>query len=355
MTSCVPLLRASLAATIWLIMATGQIMADSGPDGIAWNNASPSQIHQRLADGKAGGLAEKEMIRGLALSQPMDNNQPDYDVTLYDIAIRVNDTTEVIYGVVTMVAASTIDGLTEVEVNFQADMTMDSVKSSAGPRVYSRDGDLLTAVLTTSLDTGEQFAMTFYYHGHPTEGGFQGFTFDSHGGKPMISSLSEPYFARSWWPCKDRMDDKADSFKIAIEVDTLFYVASNGTLDSVVTAGANSHVYYYTEHYPMVTYLFSVAIHPFTVWTDEWIYNDGLDTMPIVHAVYPDKYSYSLGTYDVTPQALDVLPDNYGQYPFVEEKYGHANFNWGGSHGTPDNVVDGGRGHLWFLGTGHCA
>jgi len=347
------LLVPTLTLLITVILCPTSVSAEHlfDIDGV---QMTPSQLHEIMAKGKAEAL-QRSRDAGRLSASAAASTQTNYDVLFYDIFIRVNDTTEILYGSVGFVAKAAEPGVSEVEVDFYSGMSIDSIVSPAGILSYSRAGSVVTVVLDGTYDTDEEFEFVFYYNGHPIEGGLQAFSFGWYGGRKSIASLSEPYFARTWWPCKDRMDDKADSFKIAIEVDTLFYVASNGTLDSVVTAGANSHVYYYTEHYPMVTYLFSVAIHPFTVWTDEWIYNDGLDTMPIVHAVYPDKYSYSLGTYDVTPQALDVLSDNYGQYPFVEEKYGHANFNWGGSHGTPDNVVDGGRGHLWFLGTGHCA
>jgi len=322
-----PSLLSILAAV--LILATSVAAVDT-PDVIDWDNATPSQYHQKLADDKASALADKQLLRQIAMAGARDNNQPDYDVTLYDVAIRINDTTEIIYGVVTMVAAATVDGVTEVEIDFQASMIMDSVKSSSGIRVFSRVGDVLTVTLDQVHNTGDPFELTSYYHGHPTEGGFQGFSFDTHLGKPMISSLSEPYFARSWWPCKDRMDDKADSFNIAITVDTSMYVASNGTLDSTVGHGDNSHTYYWSVRYPMVSYLFSVAVHDYEVWYDEWTWDGGLDPMPLVHAVYSDWLTYSQSHYDITPYVLTVFSDLFGLYPFVEEKYGHANFEWGG-------------------------
>ncbi len=145
-----------------------------------------------------------------------------------------------------------------------------------------------------------------------------------------MSSLSEPYFARTWWPCKDRMTDKPDSMDIAIEIDTAFYCGSNGTLDSTVAAGSNSHVFYYRVRHPIVTYLFSVAISVYTVWEDTYTYNGGASTMPIVHAVYPDRYTYSLTKYDIVPSAIDILSDRFGPYPYLDEKYGHSNFEWGG-------------------------
>lgn len=337
------------------------ILCSAEESDIDWDNAPPSQIHQKLWEAKARSLLDRQFARKLAAGSPDENTQTNYDVLFYDVNIRVNDTTEVIYGAVKMVAAAAIDGVTEVQVDFQSAMVLDSLKSPAATLAFSRNGDVVTMVLDAAKNTGEQFEAVFYYHGHPTEGGFQGFSFDQRLGVDVIASLSEPYFARSWWPCKDRMDDKADSFNIAITVDTSLYVASNGKLDSTVAFGANAHTYYWSVRYPMVTYLFSVAISNYTVWTDDWVYNAGQDTMPVVHAVYPDRYTYSLTKYDITPYVLTVLSDKYGQYPFVNEKYGHANFEWGGgmehqtmtsmggsNFGFSEPVVVHEAAHQWF-------
>ncbi len=322
------ILLATFIVILTTFLVSSSIWAES--ENIDWDQATPSQIHQKLWEGKASSLLDRKFVRKMAAASPDENTQTNYDVLFYDINIRVNDTTEVIYGVVRMVAAAAVDGVTDVQVDFHSAMTLDSIKSSSGSLGFSRLADVVTVTLNSSRNTGEQFDAVFYYHGHPTEGGFQGFSFDSRYGAKVISSLSEPYFARSWWPCKDRMDDKADSFSIAITVDTSFYAASNGTLDSTVPFGTSAHTFYYTMSYPMATYLFSVAISKYTVWYDEWAYNAGQDTMLIEHAVYPDRYAYSLTKYNVTPYVLTVLSDKYGQYPFVNHKYGHANFEWGG-------------------------
>ncbi len=303
----------------------------AGDDQTGWDGLSPAQIHQIMWESKVSGRMDREFTRTLAARESIENTQTNYDVLFYDIFIRVNDTTKVIYGVVTMVARATEAGVGLVQIDFHQNMLIDSIVAPSGVLGYTRSGDVVTVTLDGTYDAGQQFELTCHYHGHPVEGGFQAFSFDTRLGKKVISSLSEPYFARTWWPCKDRMDDKADSFDIAIEVDTAFYVGSNGTLDSTINHGANSHTFYYTVRYSMVTYLFSVAISVYTVWYDEWVYNGGLDTMPIVNAVYPDRYSYSLGTWGITPQAITILSDAFGQYPFVDEKYGHANFEWGGA------------------------
>lgn len=321
---------AFLLTALLIGIGSTPVMADDQPMS-DWDEATASQIHQHLADQKAASLADKMASRRMAAAQKQASNQTEYDVRFYDIDLRIDDTTEMIYGEVRVVAGVVADSLSELELDFHSAMTVDSITSPVGPRLYVHDSDILTVTLDRWYAEGEVFEFTVGYHGHPTEGGFQGFSFDTYGGAPMISSLSEPYFARSWWPCKDRMDDKADSFDIAITVDTALYSASNGTLDSTIDNGDNTHSFYYRVRYPMVTYLFSVAITDYTVWYDEWTYNGGADTMPLVHAVYPDFYTYSLPRYGVTPYALTVLSDNYGLYPFVNEKYGHANFEWGGA------------------------
>ena len=318
--------------TVGLLLAgTLSVGADGTSSDIDWNHASPSQIHQQMANAKAAALAEKDVRRQMAAAAPQVNTQTDYDVRFYDIALRVNDTTETLYGVVKIVAAAAVDGVNQAQIDFHIDMTVDSIIGQTAGLTYTRNGNVVTVALGQTYNTGQVFRMTFFYHGHPTEGGFQAFAFDSRLGKPVISSLSEPYFARTWWPCKDRMDDKADSFNIAVTVDTSMYVGSNGTLDSTVSHGNNTHTFYWRVRYPMATYLFSVAISDYTVWYDKWVYNSGLDTMPLVHAVYSDLYDTSLVRLAVTPYALTVFSSIYGQYPFAMEKYGHANFEWGGA------------------------
>ena len=230
-----------------------------------WEDVPASVIHQKLWEGKVSAALDKEFVRQLAAMAPVENTQTNYDVLFYDVDIRVNDTAEIIYGIVKMIAAATIDDVAEVQVDFHDGMILDSIQASSGPLAFSRLDNVVTVTLDAVRNSGEQFEAIFYYYGHPTEGGFQGFSFAYHNGTPVISSLSEPYFARSWWPCKDRMDDKADSMDIAITVDTAFYAASNGILDSTVSSGANAHTFYWSVRYPIVTYLFSVAISDYKI------------------------------------------------------------------------------------------
>ena len=303
---------------------------------------SPSEIHKQLAARKAESLLRSRQMVALAAAEEKDiTAQTNYDVTFYDIWMRVNDTAEVLYGKVTFEAKAAENGVSSVEVDLYSNMTIDSIVAPSGTLSYTRSGNKVTVNLGQSYNLDEPFDFDFWYHGTPVAGGFQAFEFGSHNGDPAITTLSEPYFARTWWPCKDRMDDKPDSMRTHIEVDTSLYCASNGTLDSITTAAPNSRTFHYTMSYPMATYLFSLAIHPYVVWSQEYVYNGGADTMPIIHHVYPDYDSYSRPRWGLTPDIMAALAQNFGEYPFVDHKYGHANFNWGGGmeHQTVTSMI----------------
>ncbi|MEW6051406.1 MAG: M1 family aminopeptidase [Candidatus Zixiibacteriota bacterium] len=323
-------LRILLTLTILLFLTFDIPLSQPSESAGDWSSATPAQLHQQMWEAKSRALLNKQYAEQAVQAVPA-STQTNYDVKFHDIYIRVNDTTEILYGRVKFVAEAAQNGVSQVEVDLYSNMVIDSIVAPTGQLAYTRLGNVVTVTLDQTYNTGQQFEFDFYYQGHPIEGGFQAFSFDINiYGSKVISSLSEPYFARTWWPCKDRPDDKVDSYKIAIEVDSGFYCGSNGSLDSTIATSANTKTYYYSVHYPMVTYLFSVAISRYTVWHDWYRYNGNQDSMLLTHAVYPAQYTYSLPRYGITPQAISLLSQTFGPYPFLTEKYGHSNFEWGG-------------------------
>jgi aminopeptidase N len=292
-------------------------------------------------------------------------DQADFDVRYWELDVDVTDIqNEIIHGMVTMTSEAVISGLTEVAYDFHNDMSVDSVFMYNQPVSYTHANHYVTVTLDRTYNYGEQFTTVIYYHGHPPRlGDWGSFFWDTHQGEPVITTLSEPEGARAWWPCKDMPHDKADSADVLITVDEDLVATSNGVLVSNQNNGNGTRTFHWHEDHPITTYLISLAISNYRDFTD-WYYPAGGDSMPIVNYVYPEHYDDAVEDLNVTAEAIGIYAQFWGEYPFLDEKYGHSIFPWGGamehqcntSYGAPlitgqhryDYIVVHELAHMWF-------
>ncbi len=317
------------AGLILIIFSNSSNSSDIFDESIDVDTLGPSQIHRIMAQKKAETLGRRSAAANR--TEPYRYDQTEFDVSFYSVEIEIDVPTEEIFGTVTTEAKSLTVDLLYIEIDLVSVLTIDNITSDTHTLNYTRSGDRITIELDKLYQPGEYFRFTIAYFGHPEAAGLDGFRFGTNDGYPIVSTLSEPYMSRTWWPCKDRNDDKADSMDIFITCANNLFCASNGTLIDTTQNGDDTWTFNYEVRYPIVTYLFSVAISEFTVWTD-WYHYSPTDSMPIVNHVYPDYYEYSQTSdhWGATPYILEVFTDIFGEYPFLNEKYGHANFQWGG-------------------------
>jgi aminopeptidase N len=65
--------------------------------------------------------------------------------------------------------------------------------------------------------------------------------------------------------------------------------------------------------------------------------------MPITNYTYPEKFTPARQTQmEATKDMLRVFSEKFGEYPFIKEKYGHAEFSWGGGmeHQTITSLIN---------------
>lgn len=283
------------------------------------------------------------------------DNQKRFDVVYYKLDLFPDAEAMQLYGNVTMRARSLDAALNSAELNFMNNMSVDSVFVNSKPAAFTYENDLITLQLDRPHAVGELFTTRVVYHGLPMATGLGAFTFDSTRGKPMIWTLSEPYGARNWWPCKDAPIDKADSVDIRVKVASNLIVASNGLLKSVQTLGSYK-IYEWQERYPISTYLVSLAIHPYSTYSD-WYVNAAHDSMEVQFYVFADHLTAVRSNYAKTVSMIKTFSKLFGEYPFIKEKYGHAEFTWGGGmeHQTLTSLGGWGEGliahelsHQWW-------
>lgn len=270
----------------------------------------------------------KAFERKMNFSKVTYPSDPNYDVQYYKLDVSVTHTPKFIGGVVLLNAKSKLDSLTTIKIDMQNTLTVDSIIS--GSKVSLQHvSDIITVQLEKVYKLNELFSLKIYYHGTPGSSGFGSFETGYHNGAKTIYTLSEPYGASDWWPCKDTPADKADSADIWIRCDSSLKAISNGKLIEVLNNGDGTKTWKWQERYPIAQYLISMAISNFAEYQQYFNYSKK-DSMPVIHYIYPEILNQNKTNLGQTTNMLQVFSDKFGLYPYIKEKYGHASFGWGG-------------------------
>ncbi len=252
------------------------------------------------------------------------------DVRHYRLQIRLEFNPAMIRGSVT-INFSTLEPTNSINIDAESNLKIDAVRFDQSNKEFQRSNSQITLNFNEPLAPSSDHSITIDYHGPPTTvsllGG--GMLNTTHNGVPVMASLSEPYAAPSWWPCIDDPTDKATA-ETEITVPSGMSAASNGVLQKSEVNPDSTETFFWREDYPLSTYLISVAATNFVRFTDEYTSMDGATVMPLVFMVYPEHEQLARQKFAVTRTALQTLAPLFGEYPFINEKYGMAEFPWGG-------------------------
>ncbi len=208
-------------------------------------------------------------------------------------------------------------------------MVVDSVTGPPGALSYDHAGHKMFIYLSHTLQQGMVDSVTVYYQGAPDNtSGFGAFQVSPHQGVPLMWTLSQPYGASEWWPCKNTLGDKIDSMDIFVHTPGPFRAASNGVLVSEVTdAGVTTA--HWRHRYPVVPYLVAVAVTDYAQFSDFFHISTG-DSVEILNYVFPQDSAQVRQQAAQTVEVMQLFQNLFTDYPFASEKYGHAQFGWGG-------------------------
>ncbi|MFZ4622095.1 MAG: M1 family aminopeptidase [Bacteroidota bacterium] len=278
-----------------------------------------------------------------------------FDAIYYRLELTFTTNPNYLSGVVTAQGTCRQNNSQILSLDLAGVMHVDSVRVNGAACSFFRRTNSFDITLARPYQSGEMISAEIFYGGIPAASGLGSFLFTNHNGAPWIYTLSEPYGASDWWPCKNMVDDKADSADIIVTCNSYLKAGSNGILISSVLNGNGTITYHWKERYPIAPYLVSVALTNYLQFSN-WFRYSATDSMEVLNYVLPEHYAIAQQELPKTIDMLTIYTGLFGPYPFLKEKYGHAEFGSGGmehqtmtSLGTyTEDVIAHELAHQWF-------
>lgn len=253
-----------------------------------------------------------------------------YDVHFYSLDIAMNNLVTTVAGTAEIHATAKV-ALDSALFELFSSFTISQIRVNGTPVAYSRVGSAIKAPVNSA--TGQAFQIAIDYNGTPPTAvtnplGGSGMTNASSPswGNQVTWSLSEPFSAYEWWPCKQSLTDKADSVAVKVTVPSNCKAGSNGILENVVDLGNGTSRYEWKHRHPIDYYLISVAVAKYVEYN---VYANPVGApSPILiqNFIYdnPATLPNFQAEIDETADFIELFSDLFGLYPFADEKYGHC-------------------------------
>ncbi len=278
------------------------------------------------------------------------DSQKSIDILHYDLKLNLYPKGKTLNGIATITAckypksdnSSNLEP--ELELNLYDNLDVNSVSLNQQKAKYQRKNNRI--FIQTDKFLTDTFKVEIEYEGTPKRGGFDGFVFGEVKGNSLVYNISEPNFASTWFPCDDDPSDKA-LLDIQITNDSQYVSVSNGYLENVEVTG-DKKTYHYQTIYPISTYLVSIYSAPYKTYFDIYKGIDGNDSMNIEYYVMPEHFEQAKVDFADHIDMMETLSKLFGEYPFIKEKYGVAEFLW--NYGAMENQTITGIGYAFIGG-----
>src|SRR5690606_25527574 len=160
---------------------------------LSTNSLTDYQVYEKLA-------AQKK------LAFKPNPNTYNYDVTYHRLELDINPNEYFISGTVTTHFIAK-ENLNKIVFDFSHQLQVSEVLQNGKLLDFSQNNDELNIQLDHVVNKDEVGIIQIKYQGMPPHE-HEAFVQSRHSGTPIIWTLSEPFGAKDWWPCKQSLNDK---------------------------------------------------------------------------------------------------------------------------------------------------
>jgi len=224
--------------------------------------------------------------------------------------------------------------LTQVVIDFYDNITITSLRLNGIEFInYSRSDDKIWMNLAADpLMPGEEFEITIDYS-CVIGAVWQGILFRRHSatgpsnpnGAQIYYSMNQPYSSPGWYPCFDYPGDKV-TVDFYITCPDWMIMAANGLSQPgyPINNGDGTKTHYWKENYQIYTSAIALEMTNYVTWSDTYISPLDGTHMPLTYYVFPEDETNARATFTINKEAMVFYAQKFGEYPFINEKYGIA-------------------------------
>jgi aminopeptidase N len=256
----------------------------------------------------------------------LNGNRTWFDVTMYDITLKVDPTKKHIAGV-NNIYYQVLKGAKLMQLDLQGYIKVDSIKQNNKLLAFTRDSSVILVKMPAQKKKSIN-QVTVYFSGNPIlakkapwDGGFV-FTKDSSG-NDWVGLACQGMGASAWLPCKDHLSDEADSMNMHLQVPEKLTGVSNGRLVGEQLLNNGYKQFDWEVRYPINNYNITVNVANYVSFNDEYV-------AKIYQVPNPLKLSYYVLPYNLAKakehfKQVKVMMGCYerilGTYPFWNDGY----------------------------------
>ena len=251
-----------------------------------------------------------------------------YDLVYQRLSLEVDPAVNYISGSVLSRVKFLKENIEEIHFDLATELIVDSIHFNRNRIDFMHQSNKISVKIPEIAAKNSLCEIEIFYHGAPPQTGFGSFIISKHQNVPVLWTLSEPYGSRDWWPCKESLTDKIDSIDLHVPCPAKYKAASNGKLISDQISG-EKRTAHWKHRYPIATYLVAIAVTNYETYTEFVETPDGKE-IEILNYFYPEYVETAKTKANETRGIMKFFNSRFITYPFASEKYGHAQFGWGG-------------------------